>query len=567
MNKLFSPQMQNSENSPSQQLITPEDKQIVYMMPSQDFEEDEIDLLQLFLPLVKYKLQIMLVMAACVIISMMITLMFGKVQYTNSLIYKHTNKGTILRFLPEKHFFLRDELARARSLLKSYWDIPDEMTDYQLAKHFNGPEIKKPVLSFTENKNIENGFSLTVTTDNPGQTLNALAGIYSYSIQRNRELIREQNTTQLKKLKKEKETYYRRFSAVLNKLDAVKFVKTGTSEYLYSKTPRYLYVLENISGKRRAIKIDSTRMGRIMQSSKITDILAFSKSLPTLPEQLSSARDEIFKNSEDLLLLTTERKTKSQVVAMLEWELEEPENRENAAQYQEKNSSISEEISMLSTKIAVLQNSLNLVILDYKIIQARLKELIYIKQTLSGLQANNWVNITNESKNEKENLNYYSKLEEKIAAVQLPYIQNYDQSLKDVNKKIEKIIVSNVFNENKNIRPSGIYTDVWEKRITMTPLTIVQPPDAKMMETKLSLGFGSGKRDGVEAEKSSTTQKLEIAKAMFRNKKTLIILFVVSLFLAIFSVFIRVFAGKMKSSENYAALKQEFLEALKYYKL
>lgn len=37
-----------------------EKKQIVYMVPSTDFEEDEIDLWQLFLPLVKYKLQILL---------------------------------------------------------------------------------------------------------------------------------------------------------------------------------------------------------------------------------------------------------------------------------------------------------------------------------------------------------------------------------------------------------------------------------------------------------------------------------------------------------------------------
>lgn len=42
------------------QPIEPEKSQIVYMMPQQDFEEDEIDLFQLLLPPLRYKLQILI---------------------------------------------------------------------------------------------------------------------------------------------------------------------------------------------------------------------------------------------------------------------------------------------------------------------------------------------------------------------------------------------------------------------------------------------------------------------------------------------------------------------------
>ena len=42
------------------QPIEPEKSQIVYMMPQQEFEEDEIDLFQLLLPPLKYKLQILI---------------------------------------------------------------------------------------------------------------------------------------------------------------------------------------------------------------------------------------------------------------------------------------------------------------------------------------------------------------------------------------------------------------------------------------------------------------------------------------------------------------------------
>ena len=559
--------MQSSENAPTQQLISPQDKQVVYMLHPQEFEEDEIDLWQLFLHLVKFKLQIILVMAACIFTYVIITLMFGKVQYTNSLIYKHTNKGTPLRFLPEDHFFLKNELTRARSLLESYWDIPDKTTDYQLVQYFNGPKVKTPVLSFTKDEINKNEFSLTVTTDNRGQTLNALADIFSYSIQRNREIIREQNTTRLNELKREKETCDRNFFAVFHTLDTVKFVKTGTLEYLFSSTPGNLLVFENISGERRAIKIDSTRMGRLMRNSRIIDMLAFSKPLATLTEQLSSAHDDIFKITEDLLPLTTEIKIKSRLVTLLEQEMKEPENRENGTQYQEKISSISKEISAFTTKITILQNSLNLVISEYKKTLDKLKEYIYLKQLLSGLQANVWINILNKSQSEEADLKSISKLEQEIAAVKIPYIQNYDRILMGVNDKIKNIIIDNVFNEKTNIRPFGIYTDVWEKKIKRIPLTIIQPPEDKTTETKLSFRFGSEKRDGVEEAKSITTPKLEIVKAMVRNKRVLIILLVVSLFLAIFSVFIRVLVGMMKSSTNSTAHKQDFLEALKYFKL
>ena len=52
--------MSDKPDSPEEGTNDEQKQQLVYMMPQQDFDEDEIDLWQLFLPLIKYKVQILL---------------------------------------------------------------------------------------------------------------------------------------------------------------------------------------------------------------------------------------------------------------------------------------------------------------------------------------------------------------------------------------------------------------------------------------------------------------------------------------------------------------------------
>jgi hypothetical protein len=52
--------MSNKPETPEEGTNDPQKQQLVYMMPQHDFDEDEIDLWQLFLPLIKYKVQILL---------------------------------------------------------------------------------------------------------------------------------------------------------------------------------------------------------------------------------------------------------------------------------------------------------------------------------------------------------------------------------------------------------------------------------------------------------------------------------------------------------------------------
>jgi hypothetical protein len=62
--------MSNKPNSPEESTNDQEKQQLVYLMPQQDFDEDEIDLWQLFLPLIKYKVQILLFLMVGLVIGL-----------------------------------------------------------------------------------------------------------------------------------------------------------------------------------------------------------------------------------------------------------------------------------------------------------------------------------------------------------------------------------------------------------------------------------------------------------------------------------------------------------------
>ncbi|MBT4263369.1 MAG: hypothetical protein HOD85_04075 [Deltaproteobacteria bacterium] len=62
--------MSDKPDSPEEGTNDEQKQQLVYMMPQQDFDEDEIDLWQLFLPLIKYKVQILLFLMVGLVIGL-----------------------------------------------------------------------------------------------------------------------------------------------------------------------------------------------------------------------------------------------------------------------------------------------------------------------------------------------------------------------------------------------------------------------------------------------------------------------------------------------------------------
>ena len=91
------------------QPIAAEKSQIVYMMPHQEFEEDEIDLFQLLLPPLRYKLQILIFLIFGIIIGIGVTWYKTTIQYTSELDEKYLGTQSEINFLEEKKQFALED--------------------------------------------------------------------------------------------------------------------------------------------------------------------------------------------------------------------------------------------------------------------------------------------------------------------------------------------------------------------------------------------------------------------------------------------------------------------------
>lgn len=91
------------------QPVVAEKSQIVYMMPHQEFEEDEIDLFQLLLPPLKYKVQILIFLIVGVIIGIGVTWYKTTIHYTSALDEKYLATRSEIKFLEEKKQFALED--------------------------------------------------------------------------------------------------------------------------------------------------------------------------------------------------------------------------------------------------------------------------------------------------------------------------------------------------------------------------------------------------------------------------------------------------------------------------
>lgn len=95
------------------QPVDPGKNQIVYMMPQQDFEEDEIDLFQLLLPPLRYKLQILIFLIVGVLCGIAVLWYKTTVQSVAEIEGKYEQYQTEIKNLQEKKQFAVEDFFSA----------------------------------------------------------------------------------------------------------------------------------------------------------------------------------------------------------------------------------------------------------------------------------------------------------------------------------------------------------------------------------------------------------------------------------------------------------------------
>lgn len=538
---------------------SPENQQVIYMMTPHNIDEEEIKIWQLLLPLIKYKVQILFVIAMGIIAGVSIPLIWGETKYSDSLIFQHSRKNNAsnesiesgLAFIPEVDLFKPDELILAKDLLIRYWNVPDVDSGYQLYKILDNLSV----IQFDEDTFFKDAVRLTVSSDDPLKTINALKDLQEYFVKRNIEKIVEQNTIALNSLARSKQALYQSLITAIEQTDGIKYSKSGSTAYFYIKHTKYFYIIEIANNQWRAAKIASTEIARKTWQQDIKRITAITKDSPTLGEQLQQTYQTYSNLSDKLLINTIDKETSLKIITFLE---NSKLKKKNSKQRQNIDKNIEKQekkLKSLTKEIASLQISLSNLSTNAIKIKKALKEVLYFKMQLAELPENIWINFSSgivdkkstDSLGDQSIANSLKGLQQNISKVNLPNIELYEQDLKEISDEILELSVMNTLHRSGYVES----------------IQIVRLPSFETIKREFSINFQKNK------DRSNIVTKLEKddVKPIKKSRKILLISVVTATFLAVLSVFIRVAIVRERNSIDFANKRNDLFEALKFWKL
>ena len=530
------------------QTIDPGKNQIVYMMPQQDFEEDEIDLRQLFLPLLKYKTQIALCTLLGLLIIIGVSYLAGVTSFSSSLIYQYqdvSNPRNIKPFkglkdvpdsvfLPDRDFLSVREISRAKSIFEKYFELP--ATDN--IEIFYDYIIESGILKFEKCDHCNNtlGTRFSISTDDPQKTLKVLQEFNTYFRRRAREILVLVNSSMIEELENNREILYTSLFTAIGDLRGKKYIKIDATEY-YS-------VVELGKGLQNKITRIDTQQKTQTDAVQASGLGGEIKSMVSLVEaptsELGDTLQEIFQQlksvDEKQAKLEIDRQIYYNQIFLNRQNMQMAETKEKQQLLVEQNQDLKEKVQAMAGDIRSLYKEQR----GFEKLKNEKMDLlakaIFIKLASKKMPSAVWDALQIQEK------------EEKIAGELVVEIRDYENKIKNINSEIIRLRTAVHFVENDLV----------------SPLKLIIQPTLETIKKRFRLDFSMKKAPAEELKKDG---KQLIVKPILYSKKIVLISVMISFLIGVLSVFIRVLIKKWKSDESIRENNQEFLDALKAWKL
>ena len=556
--------MQNEKGTKTTIIPKDDSQQVIYMMPHPESAEDEIDLWQLLLPFVRYKVQILIFLVLGIILGTGIPLFFGKTVYQNSIFYQYQDISDISNissfksrdelsseyYYPDRDFFSMAELDLSYSLLQQYWNI-----DFGKTLQKQQESLKKSEsFFFSDCKECGVGAEVTVTTDSPALTLETLHQIDLYFRTRNQQLITKQVELQLKNLGRKKTTLLLTTISSLETISPIQFQKKNEFDLYYFEDKKIYLIAEQVQGGVKIIKTKNKRLGNLHLSALLNS--SSKKSEPIDAKDIVSRLNKLLSTfqmkSDERSRKISERRFSTFKLHILQSQVDNGNHGDaaniEALELQEK--TLSQAIGELGTEINQLRAKIRLS-------SSILNQAFYLKELLNEQPENSWIEFLNLRQQQQQ---------------QQPDRETDKKTDKkpDQNKAVSEYMFNIIDIGAYEIELNQLNQEIIQNKILLkvsregliSPFKLIQGPKIESMERKFTLQFFQDK--DVEETKAMT---IEDIKPVRTSKKILLISFALALFLGILTVIIRIFMQKIKSQENLRRQKQDFMEALRFWRL
>ena len=253
-----------TEKKTSKKTTTPpsEGAQTIYIVPNPDLEKQELKVVDVLVPLVRYKLQVAAVVVLGLLLGIWASLRYGEVLYTDYIEYQYgpplafaevnrTKSGGLVNdikqlqaqypdsFYPDLHLLRPQGLALAQDILEKHYPISKGASDLQLFSLFKDSGL----ITFSACQDCMVGVRMTLSTYNVKDTFEALTELNEFVQAQNQKAYVQLYQTQLNQgLRDFKAAEQTLLQGILH-LDDYAFTPTGRGGNYYLKKDGVHYLL------------------------------------------------------------------------------------------------------------------------------------------------------------------------------------------------------------------------------------------------------------------------------------------------------------------------------------
>jgi hypothetical protein len=527
--------MENDSNDLTGQLVKPSKQQIIYMMPQHELEGDSIDLWQFFLPLVKYKVQILLFLLVGGFLGIFIPLYFGKTEYTSRIIYQ-TDKN-----------FSNKTLY-----------VPDEFQNY--LKSQNVLEIHSNLAKFTQGSISGETIDFSISTDDPKKTFNISKNLNTYFLNKIEKKVLAIIQVEIDKLSREKLFLSESLISSIEHAKNIHYEKNGGTAVFFEKDSELLYISETLPTQVRAKKIPIVGNPREFAQRKIgkTDRSVMSFSL--LNDRLKERYQELQEQEQQLFLEITRKDSNILLLSLIEQRKNSNSlSNHTIESYTDLLTRIENEMSRLSSVIGDISIKKNQVKMVTKLATEEYENIAYIIRTTEEAEQNKWIDISSigfgipeSSANSTIIFGANASGNADKKAKSLFEINSYETRLKVINDEIKKRLITKNIIERSDISPLSAKSDFnnIERKFILS-----------ITDKSYNYNPNLDEEPQTELKPSFDLEPIRFSKQIF------MICVLIALGVAVVSVFVRVLLLGVRSSSQFKARKQDFVEALKFWKI
>jgi hypothetical protein len=526
-------------NTPSEHTTpgNPDRQPVVYVMPPQEIDTNEISLWQLFLPLIKYKVQIILFLLLGTIVGIAIPWLFGNTFYTNTVEYQ----------FDKNRFENRKELI-----------IPEELVTFSKSKEILSiPSVFEELITggFVDNKIVFTGVA-----NDPKSTMEALALFHSFFKERNRKTITDYYDLKISELNREKAIINRNFFSPYQSEEKIKYVKTGSKIIFYFQDKDIFYIQEirQVADKILEVttKVSSQKNIIGISKPKLKLLVSHLREKSTIADDMMTSLKEYQQLNEQLLKQIRKQKVNNEIIFVLnEKKSQEEMKPSDIMSYQEKIIAFKKESMELADKTGVLRSKIDRLKINISNLEKLIDRITNLKTQLKDLPSGATIeellnDLLVDSQNKQDSAEYLRKMEDfreyfgKIADS-----RDYFGIMEKIDEVIKKLNVSRYLIHEEYFQAFDV--------ISMPSLDTIRR-DFKLSFFSENITFDP---NAVEKEKRNDLSPINY------SKKILFGCLFMALLAAIASIYARIMISKIKENDAFQEHKREFAEALKFWKL